>query len=310
MKTFVKKTEKIFAIKRVLESYPAAFEGRTVALEAKDSFLAQATELSQKLNLYLRPGRAGYVDRIANRQQFNELLYKMANIARLLAVSLNDNAMQVILADYGLRFEGMAVSRVLAAASYINEVFVAHEELLPQLGVDPEDRASFDSQLAALVAASNSAVMAADARRVLYQEIVQLIKACNSLLRDQLDRFIRYNTGNYPSLTESYLRIRMARRKRRITEPEAASDISGQVLDSLTNEPIPGATITLVEHAYAEQTDDNGHFELDELEAGSFTLSCHAEGYLVPTPARIELGLSDSVIYNFSLQRAEGTVAA
>ncbi len=310
MGNLIKRTERLFAVKRVLESYPAAFEGRTEILAAKDSFLAIASELSQKLNLYLRPGRAGYADRMAIRQQLNPLLFKMVNIAKLLAVRLNDNAMQVILNAYGSRFEGMAVTRVLAMAAYINEVFAANEALLPLVGVDPDDRASFESQIDALMAAKNSALLAADARRLLKSDIDRMIKQCNKLLRYQLDRFIRYNTGNYTSLTESYLRIRVVRRRRRKPAPEMASDISGQVLDSLTNEPIAGATITLVEHAYAEQTDNNGSYELDELEAGSYTLSCHAEGYLVPPPAHLTLTDNDSLIYNFNLQRAEATVAA
>ncbi len=308
MKNEMNRSEKIIAIKRVLETYPTAFEGKAEALAAKDSFVAIANELMQKINQLVKPARAGYIMRIVNRRAYNQLLSRLVNISLLMAHRMDDAVMISTLKGFGTNFEKSSISYCLAVGSYVLELFDMHEESLLQLGAAADDRANLQVSIDALTQANSEASAAAEARRLLNSEIVALIKQCNALMRNELDRFVRYNASSYPSLAQSYLRIRRVKRKRGINLP-TTSDISGQVLDSLTNEPIPGATITLVEHAYAEQTDNDGQFELDELEAGSFTLSCHAEGYLVPPPAHIVLTERDSVIYNFSLQRAENTAA-
>ena len=308
MKNEINRSEKIIAIKRILETYPAAFEGKSEALAAKDSFVAIASELAQKINQLVKPARAGYITRIVNRSAYNQLLSRLVNISLLMAYRLDDAVMISTLKDFGTNFERTSVVFCLAVGDYLLQLFETREEMLIQLGAGADDRSSLQAAMAALKQARDDAAAASEERRLLSSEIDIMIKQCNALIRNELDRFVRYHASAYPGLSQSYMRIRRVKRKRSINLP-ATSDISGQVLDSLTNEPIPGATITLLEHAYAEQTDNDGQFELDELEAGSFTLSCHAEGYLVPPPAHIVLTERDSVIYNFSLQRAESTAA-
>jgi hypothetical protein len=65
--------------------------------------------------------------------------------------------------------------------------------------------------------------------------------------------------------------------------------------------PIEGATIDLIEHGFAMNTLADGQFLLDELEPGSYTVSCHAPGYEVPPQGTFELVANDSVVHNFVL---------
>lgn len=149
--------------------------------------------------------------------------------------------------------------------------------------------------------AENVAMVLGDRRRRRMQ-CKQIIKDAHLLLRNDLDRFVRYHSKSHPDLSFAYNRVRWSRRRRvtNINLP-TTSDISGMVKDALTGMPIAGATLNLIEHAHAITAGADGYYLFDELEAGEFTLTCHATGYEVPESVIIYLDDNDSLIHNFTL---------
>lgn len=62
-----------------------------------------------------------------------------------------------------------------------------------------------------------------------------------------------------------------------ITEIATYASVTGSVVDANSGEAIPNATITYNEESVT--TDEYGAFTIEELEAGSYTLTVEAEGY-------------------------------
>ena len=118
-----------------------------------------------------------------------------------------------------------------------------------------------------------------------------------------------YNTTGFPQLSFAYNRVRWSRRRRTSSNNlPMESDISGMITDAITSLPIAGATINLIEHTQALNTESDGYYIFDDLEQGEYTVSCHASGYAVPEPFLVRLGNNDSVIHNFTLSPVPTTV--
>ena len=185
---------------------------------------------------------------------------------------------------------------------YFIQTITAVQELANEVGLTAERMANLQSAMDNYLQSAEAVANAMGERRSRRDQLSQLIKSCNKTLRYDLDRFVRYHAGDYPALAFSYGRVRNIRRRK----PSGAtivteSDISGMITDAVSGQPIAGATINLIEHATAIESESDGYYLFDELEAGDFTVTCHAEGYNVPEPFTITLGDNESIIHNFAL---------
>lgn len=60
---------------------------------------------------------------------------------------------------------------------------------------------------------------------------------------------------------------------------EIYADISGKVSDATTSEPLSGALITLAPTNQTKQSEADGTFVFENLDAGQYTLTVQKEGY-------------------------------
>ncbi len=213
MKTEFNRSQKILAIRQVLEDHPEVFEGKSEALLVCNSFLDQSQQLLQKINLLVEPVSTAWVERMANRQLFDDLLYKMVNIGVLLARRTGDLGMQNSFREYSKVIHRASASRAIAIAEMVVSTFAANEELLPALGVDPEARSQFEQLLSDYQQSSKQASQKRAIRKQLKTEIKSLIKSLNELIRLELDRYVRYHVNDYPLFAQRYQAIRRARDK-------------------------------------------------------------------------------------------------
>lgn len=99
-----------------------------------------------------------------------------------------------------------------------------------------------------------------------------------------------------------------------------AQTISGVVKDALLDQPIEGATISIVELKQSFQTNAEGAFSTGTLKPGTYTIQTEAKGYLKHSKGIIlksqnEVGVSemklDLKIYNISsnADKSKGTMA-
>lgn len=79
--------------------------------------------------------------------------------------------------------------------------------------------------------------------------------------------------------------------------------IKGKITDKLSNEPLIGANITIVDKNLGAATDIDGNFILKNLKPGSYTLKTIYIGYLAESRNIKLQSLNDTIIVNFALTR-------
>lgn len=300
MKTYLNRSTKIIAIRSLLENYPEAFEGRSEVLATKDSFISNASLLAEKINQLIIPYQADVIERIESRSEFANQLIRLNSIGILLARRKQDSSMLVTFQSFAKK-SYVSVNSGLAMVEYASAVFTENQELATQVGVLADELSMLDNLKQVFKAAAIAAAQKMEARRALHLEINSLINQCNQMMRNELDIYIRFQQMAYPQLALNYKRIRFRQRRRNNPQLIAEADISGQVTNAATGEPITNANISLIEHTYVLQTDKDGNYVFDELPENTYTLSCHAIGYLVPQAAKLIVGKNESVIWNFAL---------
>ena len=81
--------------------------------------------------------------------------------------------------------------------------------------------------------------------------------------------------------------------------------ITGTVLDAETNLPMPGVDVTIDGYSYHTITDAAGHYLLDDVLIGTYTVRVHKRAYNDATTANIVVELDSTETVNFSMLHPE-----
>jgi enamine deaminase RidA (YjgF/YER057c/UK114 family) len=127
------------------------------------------------------------------------------------------------------------------------------------------------------------------------------------ILKYQLDPFTNHVQDLYTDYFRDYKIARRSPlpRKATVKPQELLTEISGTATDSVTNEPVVGATVMVPELELVTTTDEDGFYLFDEVPVGAFTISCHAAGYKLPADVMLTVTGTESLQLNFELE-AEG----
>lgn len=303
MKRLIFATQKFRAIQRVLEAHETAFEGKVQALEARQNFTDKVTEMSSLVTDLTVPVTSVYYLRKHHRKALVQELGNMLQIGVMFASREGDMVLLNTLRDYNRRYVSVSAEEVLQFAYYLSDRISEKLDKAAEVGITEaavnDLRSKTDAYLQAVESVSNMMANRISRRN----RLKELLQEGTQLLLNDLDRFVNYNASTFPELNFAYNRIRWSRHRRPSghTLP-AESDISGAVTDIATGLPLEGATINLIEHAHAISSDKDGYFLFDDLEAGDYTVTCHASGYIVPEPFLVTLSPNESVIHNFALK--------
>lgn len=78
--------------------------------------------------------------------------------------------------------------------------------------------------------------------------------------------------------------------------------VRGRVIDAESGEPLPSATIVIKERIIGTSTDENGHYQLSDLDSGEYYLEARHLGYQKQTRKAV-LGEGDTLTLDFGLVR-------
>jgi hypothetical protein len=305
MKTQIFTTHKFKALKRVLENHENVFEGKAQAIAAKDNFTEMVNQMAALITDLTVPLTSVYLNRVKAR---NALIAKLGNIlqiAIMFASRTNDEVLLNTLKSYNRRYRSVAANEMIQFANYLISALNQKMDEAAEVGITAEEIAQLQSSIDNYQQASDKVALEIGERKSRRMQINDLIKNSNELLQNSIDRFVRFHNTSHPDLSFAYGRVRWRRRRKPTggSLPED-SDISGMVSDAVTGLPIAGATLSLIEHAHALNTDAEGYYLFDHLEPGEYTITCHATGYKVPEPFVLILSNNDAVIHNFHLTPA------
>lgn len=244
-----------------------------------------------------------------SQQKLMASLSEFLGMGILFAAHLGDMPLLDILKVYKARMRNVSAYKLFEMAVHVVEELEKKAELAIEFGISTENLLAFKELVTDFgVTLDNTAVLLTS-RKSGWNDLRKKLNTCSKMIRLQIDPFIIFNEKEFPDLYKDYMLVRGSR-KRPATDEPTTVEISGVVTDSVTGLPLANVTVNLLNHESAYTTDTDGYYLIDELEAGSFTVSCYLPGYDVPQPVTDELASGESVIIDFSLAPVAASVAA
>lgn len=304
MKTFVKRYQKLRTLERIIEEHNTAFATRP-------EMVAVMAEFSQKLNemgaLITKMSRSvSNIYRVRNNvsSQFRTKLVQATSVLVNLSSGSNDAPTLRMLKDYKTDMAKVGGHKLYETGLHIEELLTSKAEELSGLGYLEADLQAYSGSLQQLSVALREKNFQLNLRRTAREELRILFVACNNLLKDRIDTSAILVSAENPGFYTEYLQARRKKRRGRAAAEEGVSEITGEVVDANTGNPVAGAQVTLIQQSEVTETDDGGMYEFTGLFEGKYTLGCFAPGYQVPDNQEITLGADDIAEVTFTLQPA------
>ncbi|MGE4542260.1 MAG: carboxypeptidase-like regulatory domain-containing protein [Bacteroidales bacterium] len=308
MKSMIERFQKYRMIEQLFNENENLFQNNTADQEVRTAYNVKLTEAENRINELLQPLQPFYRVQQESRGHLREQLRLMAGRGMALSRQLEDTQLynQMHHAYNQARIGGSYALKALSLS--VTGWMENHQEALAALGIDAEMLSAFRNETEAFDADLDQTSMTKSQRKASRTQLTKLLSELHDMLRTHFDSFVLMQQSGSPEFVERYQNLR--RRKPQYRNRDIVmhpAEIFGMVKDSVTNEPVAGATINLLDHSYVVLTSEDGSFSFDELPAGSYTVSCHAPGYLVPEVITVEAGNNSLLEVNFELQALAAT---
>ncbi len=303
MQIEINKHQKIKSICRVLNNYPLAFENKPQALAMKEALGEQSDDLSNLISKLLRPASTIHRPKQDSQQKLTASVIEYIGMGILLATHLDNKPLLDILRVYKSRILSVSAYRLYEIAVHVAAELAANSELAGDYGLTAVKLEAFNTQVTDFgETIGNTSDLLTD-RKSGWNELNKKLVQCSKTIRLKLDPFMEFNEKEFPDLFRDYMLVRgkRKRKKRVIKDSSTTGEFSGTVTDSKTGFPVANATINLMEQEAVFTTDADGYYLIEELEPGTYTLSCHAVGYNVPEQVNYLLVAGESLIVDFNL---------
>jgi len=305
MKKEIEKHQQFKAITFVVEKHADVFAERPDILAAKAAFVANTSLIGEKLSQLIRPVSTVIYPKTDSESRMRLLVSRMIAFGISLATSQDLNPMLLTLKGYNLKWRRCSAYQLFEIAVHVHSMLNEIATVAADNGFTAVKLADFKSAIDAFGETLDLNGMNLSDRRKSRQDLKKLISANIKLLRLQLDPFVHFLGDESPLLYSEYTFLRKRKRKHAAkTVAAELCDISGTVTDSETGEPLANAVITLLTPETVIETDQDGYYLLDELQAGEYTFTCHLPGYEVPAEEKVTAEAGESLVVDFSLTPA------
>jgi len=312
MKTEIKKHQSFKALSYVIDSHAEAFTENADILPARDSFIANTSQIGEILSQLMRPVSTVRTPKMDSQGRLRKELSKMLGIGISVATTQDNQPLIAILKNYDLQWKRCSAYQLYENALHVYNELSALKATGSVATLTDERLASFQSMVNSFGETLDMTDYRLTDRRKSRQDLRILIKANNKILRMQLDTFMRHLEDDFPEFYGQYMFLRKRRYKRSRNGNGATElcEISGTVTDSVSGQPLTGAVINLASPESIAHTDDDGYYLMDELAAGEYVVSCYLEGYDVPASITVTAAAGESLVVDFALVPAQQQAAA
>lgn len=288
-------------LKNIIENNSEAFADKPNAILLKNRYITRVEQLEQLQNSLVRPFRSYIVPRRDLRNELRSQLFLVTDFGILLSKSLGDQTMMSTFVHYRKKLYGLSVAGIMQVAADVLGILETHQTEAATLGLPTESVQQLQQLLSNYRLKHSEALTQLDGRREDRNTSRALVKECNAILRDELDRFVRFNAASYPAFARNYFRLR--RKNSNVSTTSSDSEISGTVTDNLSGLPLTGAKVRLIEQNWEVTTESDGAFLFDDLKPGTYHISCQCDTYKAAEQAVINLGKDDAVVWNFKMEQ-------
>jgi len=304
MKKFINQHQKIKSIGRILDKYPAAFANKLKAQAMIADYNQNCDDLSELISQLLRPASTIHRPKQDSQQKLVTALSEFLGMGILLASHLDNKPLLDILKVYKAKMNNVSAYKLFEMADHVAEELEKRSDLALGFGISTENMLAFKGLVTDFgIVLENTGVLLT-IRRSGWNDLRNKLNTCSKMIRHQIDPFIIFNEKEFPELYKDYMLIRGSRKRRKrptMDEDPSAGEISGVVTDCITHLPLANATINILNHESSYTTDADGYYLVEELGAGSFTISCYAPGYVVPEQVTSPIAEGESLIIDFAL---------
>ena len=303
MKQIIYKHQKYKAIVRVLNNYPLAFAEKTKALTMLALFIQYCEDLSTLISKLLRPLSTIHRPKQDSQLKFTAALSELIGMGILLATDQELMPLLDLLKVYKGMVNKSSAYRRYEIAVHVAQEIELHAVVAAEYGLTEEKLTAFSAMVESFGEMLESTSELFVKRRSVRKDLEKFILACSKMIRMQIDPFVIYNEEDFPEMYKDYFLVRGTRKKykRTVTE-EPLMELSGTVTVKTMGTPVDGAILTLAAQDLLMVTDADGYFVFDEMPAGTYILSCQAEGYKLPDNVTVTLAESVDIICDFELE--------
>ena len=303
MKTFINQHQKIKSIGRVINKYPAAFADKLKAQAMITDYSQHSDELSELISQLLRPASTIHRPKQDSQQKLVSALFEFLGMGILLASHLEDKPLLDILKVYKAKINNVSAYKLFEMADHVAEELEKKADLALEFGISTEKMLAFKELVTDFGVTLDNTGMLLTSRKSDWNDLRKKLNTCSKMIRLQIDPFIIFNEKEFPDLYKDYMLVRGSRkrRKRPASDDPTTGEVSGIITDSVTGLPLANVTVNLLNYESAFTTDHDGYYLIDELEAGTISISCHAIGYDVPQQVTATISAGESLLIDFSL---------
>lgn len=271
----------------------AAFTTAFTAFNAKvSSIISTATSESQVIT-----GVA--IDKTVLKKNLCQSAADMAALVYAFASSTNNNTLKQEVNYAYTDFFRLKDDLVAPTAQNIHNAATANLAALAPFGITAAMLSALQTTITNYSTSVPTPRNAKAIKATFTQNIKQLIKETDDILKNQLDKLsVSFKTAR-PDFYSTYLNARII-----IDPSKTETQIKGMIIDALTNAPIPKATVEVVGAATSTKlTDGEGKFVFKPLTPGTYELKVTVTGY-VGTNILIDLKLGQAINQNVILKAA------
>jgi hypothetical protein len=300
----IKKSDKFNVVAIVLTNNPEPLEGFTEIIDAKEMFISKKTRISELLTTLNKPHTEVYGVKMDSRHKLRSLLKLAIGTGITVAGRQKNQPLLLTLKNYRKILSKTNTHDLPDMATRVCTELEQYQTMAASAGLTAEKL----TELKGLTTSFREIIEGTDyefnTRKAARKELKGLITDCINILNNEIVPYVEHCKESFPdfynAFTAAYSKKKYSRKKGVAVNAEPAN-ITGTVTDSVTNEPVEGAIINLIETETVAITDEDGYYEIEEVAVANYTLGCHAPGYLVPESVKADPKAGESLVIDFIL---------
>lgn len=290
MKKEIIKLDRIRSINRVLQNHEIVFENKPTALALRQELQQQSEAVETAINTLVRPVEIIRKPRQVSRENLRTILSEFTGIGQAIAKSKNDVVLHSLMTTYRKQIGSASYFSLCEIGRQVKLSFDGMASEAEAFGVSTSRLNAFDEMINSLDNYMLETTNNLSDRRAGRSDLKSRLKSCNQLIRERLDKFVKFSRTDYPEFYADYIGVRgVASRTKRNRIAEVTYEISGTVTDKATGLPVANAIINILHMDTAATSDADGFYLLEDLAEGTYNLSCQAQGYELPEPVAVNL---------------------
>lgn len=313
MNTFIKYNQRNTSLDNVLDTYAAVLDGKTGIMAGIQTFKDNNARINQLLELLARPRAVIYLSRRSNAVRLRELTRVISGMGIHIATSQHNEVKQATFREFQTGVTRSTYWQLGQLARQVQtEMGRENEADLTAAGLTAVMQAEFSDLIESFSSSMGNTRQELDQRTSARVELNSLTLANHALMRNNFDPVINMLRESNPDLYRDYkiARRNPVSRKSSSVSEEVIADISGVVVKASDNSPVAGATVMIPALNLNTTTDEDGYYLIEDVPAGSFSLSCTAKGFKVPADVALTITDSSDQTLDMTLEAEEEKAAA